>query len=283
MLPLSTQRLFFFLLSSSFSFSVLSPFFVCCLQGVDSPLNVSRAQTKHERSQLHERHRRDVVERRQNVNLYVRNLEDAIDDDVLRRAFSEHGTITSARVMRNDNGSSRGFGFVCFSEPNEATMAVTAMNGTVISPNICAGLSKPLYVALAQRKNDRQAGMQPMGMHMYNPMMGVPYGQSYYPYPMYAAAAYGASGGANGAGGSASNGAGGRWQQSMAMPYHYYQQQQQRAHQQQMQEWAELPEADRKQVSQKKRMMNKGGKGKKKEKPRLKGTMRTDGPVCGCD
>ena len=46
-------------------------------------------------------------------------------------------------------GRSKGFGFVCFSSPKEAAKAME-MNGRILD-------SKPLYVGLAQRKEDRKA------------------------------------------------------------------------------------------------------------------------------
>jgi polyadenylate-binding protein len=82
------------------------------------------------------------------INLYIKNLDDTIDDERLRKEFLSFGTITSAKVMQ-ENGRSKGFGFVCFSAPEEATKAVTDMNGRIVG-------SKPLYVALAQRKEDRK-------------------------------------------------------------------------------------------------------------------------------
>ena len=44
--------------------------------------------------------------RYQGVNLYVKNLDDTIDDEKLREEFSVHGTITSAKVM-NEEGRSK--------------------------------------------------------------------------------------------------------------------------------------------------------------------------------
>jgi len=117
-------------------------------------LFVGRAQKKAERQQelkkKFEMLKLERLNRYQGVNLYVKNLDDSIDDEILRKEFSPYGTITSAKVMCCEEGRSKGFGFVCFSSPEEATKAVTEMNGRII-------VAKPLYVALAQRKEDRKA------------------------------------------------------------------------------------------------------------------------------
>lgn len=118
-------------------------------------LYVGRAQKKAERQQelkkKFEQLKLERLNRYQGVNLYVKNLDDSIDDERLRKEFSPYGTITSARVsVMSEDGRSKGFGFVCFSSPEEATKAVTEMNGRII-------VAKPLYVALAQRKEDRKA------------------------------------------------------------------------------------------------------------------------------
>uniref|UniRef100_A0A915HQB9 RRM domain-containing protein n=1 Tax=Romanomermis culicivorax TaxID=13658 RepID=A0A915HQB9_ROMCU len=117
-------------------------------------LYVGRAQKKTERqAELKRRHeliKMERMQRFQGVNLYVKNLDDHIDDEQLRKAFEVYGTITSAKVMAEENGRSRGFGFVCFASPDEATKAVSEMNGKIFG-------TKPLYVALAQRKEERKA------------------------------------------------------------------------------------------------------------------------------
>ncbi|KAI0567025.1 Polyadenylate-binding protein [Gracilaria domingensis] len=108
----------------------------------------------------------------QGINLYVKNLSDDIDDDRLRAEFSPYGTITSAKVMRDDKGYSKGFGFVCFTQPEEATKAVTELNGRMV------GL-KPIYVALAQRKEVRRAQLEAQrAMNRINPS-GLPPGAMY--------------------------------------------------------------------------------------------------------
>jgi len=120
-------------------------------------LFVGRAQKKTEReSELRARFEQMKMEhmtKYQGVNLYIKNLDDDIDDTKLRGIFDQFGTITSAKVMSDNKGAPKGFGFVCFSTPEEATKAVTEMNGKIVG-------SKPLYVALAQRKELRKAQLE---------------------------------------------------------------------------------------------------------------------------
>ena len=67
----------------------------------------------------------------QGSNLYVKNIDDGMDDDELRRVFSHYGTVTSAKIMRDEKGFSRGFGFVCFMTPEEANKALACLSGNI--------------------------------------------------------------------------------------------------------------------------------------------------------
>ncbi|KAJ4760516.1 Polyadenylate-binding protein [Rhynchospora pubera] len=120
-------------------------------------LYVSKAQKKAEREQflisqkeerLKERHMKTL-----GANVYVKNLQEDVDDMTLNKYFSQCGSITSAKVMRNEQGISKGFGFVCYSSPEEAEKAVTTLHRQFFH-------DKPLYVAMAERKDDRKVRLQ---------------------------------------------------------------------------------------------------------------------------
>merc|ERR1712100_763654 len=71
------------------------------------------------------------------------------DDEGLRDLFAPFGSITSSIVIKDERGRGKGFGFVCFASPDEATKAVTEMHLKVAK-------GKPLYVGLAEKREARQ-------------------------------------------------------------------------------------------------------------------------------
>ncbi|THF95567.1 hypothetical protein TEA_006224 [Camellia sinensis var. sinensis] len=136
------------------------------LNNDDKVLYVGKAQRKSEReAELRakfEQERNSRFEKLQGANLYLKNLDDTINDVKLKELFSEFGTITSCKVMIDSQGVSKGSGFVAFTTPEEATKALNEMNGKMIG-------RKPLYVAVAQRKEERRVQLQAHFSHVQAP------------------------------------------------------------------------------------------------------------------
>jgi len=118
--------------------------------GEDHLIFVSRAMTKSEREQMLKAKFKSgkTGNEASGVNLYIKNLPDDVSDGELKNMFAQFGEITSARVMVDANKRSKGFGFVCYKSPDEATRAVSDMHLKTIQ-------GKPLYVGLAERKEER--------------------------------------------------------------------------------------------------------------------------------
>lgn len=143
-------------------------------------LYVNRAQKKVERSRdvkfRLEALKLEQVNKNQGMNLYVKNLDESVTDEQFREAFAACGTITSAHIMRDENGASRGFAFICFSTPEEATRALNEMNNRMIN-------NKPIYVAMHQRKELRRAHLAASyGARNQGGMARYPVGQTPVPF-----------------------------------------------------------------------------------------------------
>jgi len=114
-------------------------------------INDALKQVKLQSASMPERqaHPKETIS--QEVNLYVKNLDDDCfeDDDSLFKAFRDYGNISSAKLMRDEQERPKGFGFVCFERAEDANRAIDEMNGKLIG-------SKYLYVAVAQNKEERQ-------------------------------------------------------------------------------------------------------------------------------
>ena len=63
------------------------------------------------------------------MNIYVGNLSWSMTDDDLQNLFTEHGTVTSAKILKDKmNGRSKGFGFVEMEDDEAAKAAIAALN-----------------------------------------------------------------------------------------------------------------------------------------------------------
>ncbi|KAK3134001.1 hypothetical protein QOZ80_6AG0543770 [Eleusine coracana subsp. coracana] len=138
----------------------------------DKVLYVGRAQKKEERrAELKAKFaqaRNGKVERFQGLNLYLKNLDDSINDENLKKLFQEFGEISSCKVMVDAQGRSKGSGFVSFKTAEAGYNAIGGMNGKMVA-------SKPLYVGLAQKKEERRAMLMAHFAYVNQAMAGIPY------------------------------------------------------------------------------------------------------------
>lgn len=111
----------------------------------------------------------------QGSNLYLKNLEEEITEERLIKEFSPFGSIKSCKVVSDQSGH-KGFGFICFSSPEEAQRAITEMHSRILQ-----GCNKPLYVALHEPAEIRkqkiaQRNNAKMRMNYFGGSQGI-YGQ----------------------------------------------------------------------------------------------------------
>ncbi|XP_020908514.1 nucleolysin TIAR isoform X2 [Exaiptasia diaphana] len=81
-------------------------------------------------------------------HIFVGDLAEDIDDNTLRKTFEPFGDISEARVVKEANkNKSKGFGFVAFVKKEDATRAISEMNGADL-------MGKPIRTNWASRKNN---------------------------------------------------------------------------------------------------------------------------------
>lgn len=86
------------------------------------------------------------------MNIYVGNMSFDTTEDQLRQAFEAHGEVSSCKViMDRDTGRPKGFGFVEMPSNDEASAAMSAINGQDFN-------GRTLNVNEAKPRNDNRGG-----------------------------------------------------------------------------------------------------------------------------
>eukprot|EP00917_Polyrhabdina_sp_WS-2016_P022620 GHVP01049067.1.p1 GENE.GHVP01049067.1~~GHVP01049067.1.p1 ORF type:complete len:600 (+),score=89.70 GHVP01049067.1:78-1877(+) len=92
---------------------------------------------------------RDPALRKNNVgNVFVKNLDKAVDNKALHDTFSVFGNILSCKVATGPDGKSQGYGFIHFESDEAAKAAITQVNGMKIG-------QKEVFVGPFVRKEER--------------------------------------------------------------------------------------------------------------------------------
>ena len=135
--------------------------------------------------------------------LYVGNLAYSVRDDTLLQAFSQFGTVTSAKVMMDrETGRSKGFGFVEMGSDPEAQAAINGMNGQPVD-------GRAVVVNEARPREERPGGFGGGGGGPRSGGGGGGYGGGGGGYGGGGSGGAGGAGGAGGGGGRSPYGGGG--------------------------------------------------------------------------
>lgn len=89
---------------------------------------------------------KDQPEQGFSANLFIGNLDPDTDEKTLYDTFSRFGAVLSAKVMVDEDGKPRGFGFVSFDSFESADSAIEGMNGQYIN-------NRPIHASYAYKKD----------------------------------------------------------------------------------------------------------------------------------
>ncbi|KIV93776.1 hypothetical protein PV10_04964 [Exophiala mesophila] len=94
-------------------------------------------------------------------NVFIKNLDAAIDNKALHDTFSQFGNILSCKVAQDELGNSKGYGFVHYETAEAATSAIKSVNGMLLN-------DKKVFVGHHIAKRDRQSKFEEMKANFTN-------------------------------------------------------------------------------------------------------------------
>ncbi|KAF2838356.1 hypothetical protein M501DRAFT_1011917 [Patellaria atrata CBS 101060] len=107
-------------------------------------------------------------------HIFVGDLSNEVNDEVLLQAFSAFGAVSEARVMWDmKTGRSRGYGFVAFKDRNDAEKALSSMDGEWLGSRAirCNWANQKGQPSISQQQAMASMGMTPT----------TPYGHHHFP------------------------------------------------------------------------------------------------------
>ncbi|KAL9082990.1 MAG: hypothetical protein Q9159_006049 [Coniocarpon cinnabarinum] len=106
-------------------------------------------------------------------HIFVGDLSNEVNDEVLMQAFSAFGVVSEARVMWDmKTGRTRGYGFVAFRDRNDAEKALSTMDGEWLGSRAirCNWANQKGQPSVSQQQAMAQMGLTPttpFGHHQY--------------------------------------------------------------------------------------------------------------------
>eukprot|EP01063_Lacrimia_lanifica_P032654 TRINITY_DN5614_c0_g2_i1.p1 TRINITY_DN5614_c0_g2~~TRINITY_DN5614_c0_g2_i1.p1 ORF type:complete len:566 (+),score=296.40 TRINITY_DN5614_c0_g2_i1:87-1784(+) len=124
-----------------------------------NPVDAQRAIETHNFEALKDKQirimwsQRDPSVRKSGVgNVFIKGLEKSVDTKVLYDTFSSYGNILSCKVVTDDQGNSKGYGFVHYDGEEPAKKAIEALDGTDLR-------GSTVFVGPFIKRSQRQSGL----------------------------------------------------------------------------------------------------------------------------